>query len=276
MKNVILTHANCPDGFAAAWVARNYFGKDEVEVHFCSHDMDPPLDDCRGRAVFMTDLCFNKVESMRALAEAADFLVVLDHHKTAKPVLDELQADEALRLKVRVTFDNDRSGARLAWDHFFPGRPVPTLVAYVEDRDLWRWALPRSKEVNACLSSYTFNFDKWTEISFKTAEELADEGAAILRYKDREVNSLVQRAREVVFHGHNVLAVNATTLISEVAGELAKGRPFGIAWFERQDGNIQVSLRSREGGIDVSGIAKEHGGGGHAAAAGYVAAELPF
>ena len=69
---------------------------------------------------------------------------------------------------------------------------------------------------------------------------------------------------------HKILAVNATVLFSEIAGELAKDRPFGACYFDRQDGKRQWSLRSSgENGLDVAEIAKAHGGGGHKNAAGF-------
>ena len=59
-------------------------------------------------------------------------------------------------------FDMGRSGAVLAWDYFFggpsTGRPRPWIVEYVQDRDLWAWKLPRSKEVSAYLRSLEANF----------------------------------------------------------------------------------------------------------------------
>ena len=69
--------------------------------------------------------------------------------------------------------------------------------------------------------------------------------------------------------GHSVLVANATVLYSDIAGELAKGRPFGAVYFDRADGKRQWSLRSTDEGVDVSEIAKVHGGGGHKNAAGY-------
>jgi nanoRNase/pAp phosphatase (c-di-AMP/oligoRNAs hydrolase) len=69
--------------------------------------------------------------------------------------------------------------------------------------------------------------------------------------------------------GHKVRVVNATVLFSEIAGELAEDSPFGACYFDRHDGKRQWSLRSRDGGVDVSEIAKAHGGGGHKNAAGF-------
>jgi nanoRNase/pAp phosphatase (c-di-AMP/oligoRNAs hydrolase) len=69
--------------------------------------------------------------------------------------------------------------------------------------------------------------------------------------------------------GHKVLAVNATCLMSEIGERLAQGRPFGATYFVREDGKRVWSLRSCEGGIDVSDVARRRGGGGHRAAAGF-------
>lgn len=84
---------------------------------------------------------------------------------------------------------------------------------------------------------------------------------------ERLRSELVARATEVQFGPHKVLAVNATSDMSEVAGALAENRPFGIAWFELADGRIKLSLRSRKGGVNVAEVAQRLGGGGHAEAA---------
>lgn len=98
---------------------------------------------------------------------------------------------------------------------------------------------------------------------------LAREGEAILRYQAQQVEHICANARAMRLDGHDILAVNTSVLFSEVAGKLAEGKPFGAAWFVRQDGKQQWSLRSRDGGVDVSEVAKRRGGGGHHNAAGF-------
>jgi nanoRNase/pAp phosphatase (c-di-AMP/oligoRNAs hydrolase) len=49
-----------------------------------------------------------------------------------------------------------------------------------------------------------------------------------------------------------------------------------VGWSQRADGLFTYSLRSAEGGLDVSVIAKRHGGGGHPHAAGFTSAKLLF
>ena len=47
-----------------------------------------------------------------------------------------------------------------------------------------------------------------------------------------------------------------------------------MAYFRLETGEWVHSMRSRENGVDVSAIAKAHGGGGHARAAGFNAVTL--
>lgn len=181
------------------------------------------------------------------------------------------ERDELFPANCEIRFDMGKSGARLAWEYFFPGEVAPWLVDYTEDRDLWRWQLEESREVNACLASWPWTFEEWDRLAYDSTAvaHFAVEGTAILRYQQQQITSICAHAREVELDGHKILAVNTSTLFSEVAGKLAEGRPFGAAWFFRGDGKAQWSLRSREGGIDVSEIAKRRGGGGHFAAAGF-------
>jgi oligoribonuclease NrnB/cAMP/cGMP phosphodiesterase (DHH superfamily) len=83
------------------------------------------------------------------------------------------------------------------------------------------------------------------------------------------IDDHIRHAREIEMAGHKILAVNATVLFSDIAGELAKGRPFGACYFDRFDGKRQWSLRSAPDGVDVSEVAKQFGGGGHRHAAGW-------
>jgi oligoribonuclease NrnB/cAMP/cGMP phosphodiesterase (DHH superfamily) len=99
--------------------------------------------------------------------------------------------------------------------------------------------------------------------------DLIEEGMSIQRY----YRTLVEQAKKHAFTrdigGHRVPVVNASMFMSsEVAGELAEGNPFAAVYAETEKGVIW-SLRSREGGVDVSEVAKRFGGGGHKHAAGF-------
>jgi uncharacterized protein len=281
-RPLVLHHDGCADGFCAAWAARR--AMPDAECVPVQYGQPPP--EVAGRQVYVLDFSYKR-DVMVDMAKAAHSLTVLDHHKTAAAEFVGLVHGNALTIANSVAdrfllrFDMGHSGGRLAWDHFFPDDAPPWLVDYTEDRDLWRWALPLSREVNSALRSHPFEFalwDSWAGWQYRPGEpqplgerlqDFAAEGAAILRAERQTVADHVRHAAEVEIAGHRVLAVNATTLTSEIAGELAKGRPFGACYFTGADGKTRWSLRSREGGVDVSAVAKQFGGGGHAAAAGY-------
>lgn len=290
MKPLVIYHANCWDGFCAAWLARKAFG--EIDAHAAQYGTEPP--DVAGRVVYVLDFSYPR-DVMDRIMTTARRTVVLDHHKTAMAALDGLHQPES---GIDVWFDMNKSGGRLAWEWFWLYRfadmsvmerpftiPVrldlpPWLVRYTEDRDLWRHALDGTEEINAALRSYPLDFDLWDQMEQKDPKStFFYEGAAIRRRERQIVSDHVRNARlesfSLLVGGPSaadamlVPVVNATTLFSEIAGELAQGHPFAACYFDRQDGKRQWSLRSAPDGVDVSEIAKAHGGGGHKHAAGF-------
>lgn len=58
------------------------------------------------------------------------------------------------------------------------------------------------------------------------------------------------------------------TLVSDAAHLMAQGQPFAACYWDTEEGRV-FGLRAADDGVDVSEIAKEYGGGGHAKAAGF-------
>lgn len=281
-RPLVLYHSGCVDGFCSAWVAKS--AMPDAECVPVNYGQDPP--DVTGLDVFILDFSYKR-PVMRSVLSQAHRVTVLDHHKTAEAelagIVDEfVQRPDLIanppgsELPV-VHFDMNKSGGRLTWEHFFPGKPSPWLVDYTEDRDLWRHELPHTQEISAFIRSYPLlpteqNFLRWSNWACPGTDSFnafIDQGLAILRYQQQIIDLAVSNAVEMVLDGHKILAVNTTVCFSEVAGQLAKGRPFGAAYFIRADGKRQWSLRSALDGLDVSEIAKRHGGGGHRNAAGF-------
>jgi nanoRNase/pAp phosphatase (c-di-AMP/oligoRNAs hydrolase) len=265
---LVVYHAGCHDGYCSAWLFRQAFPDAEF---LPAHYGDTPPD-VGHRDVYLVDFTYPR-DAIRRLISFNHKVTVLDHHATAPERVAGLTEPDG---KFEAVIDQTKSGARLAWEYLLDRRPgtVPTecpwLVAFTEDRDLWRWALPFSREVNAALRSYPLDFDGWDRMhADRTPADLIPEGRAILRREKQIVDSHVGFAREVTLAGHRVPCVNATVLTSEIAGELATGKPFGVCYFDRADGMRIYSLRSRDGGVDVSQVAKSFGGGGHVRAAGF-------
>jgi oligoribonuclease NrnB/cAMP/cGMP phosphodiesterase (DHH superfamily) len=136
----------------------------------------------------------------------------------------------------------------------------------VQDKDLWQWQLPDSQEVSAALASHALDFRVWDQLDVK---DLVREGRAIRRYQGQLVREICAQAKRGRFDGHEVPIINTPVLQSYVGNALARGEKFVLAWHQRPDGTLRVSLRSTDGGLDVAEIARRYGGGGHERAAGF-------
>ena len=255
------------DGWACAWVAHLEFG-DQADYVPVQYGQEPP--DVTGREVYLLDFSYKR-PVMERLSNACYSLVVLDHHETAEAELRGF--GDKYKDKVDVRFDMASSGGMLTWEYFYPYKSAPWLVNYTQDRDLWTFHLPFSREINAALASYPKDFRGWDLMCANKTPPLSPlvhEGAAILRYQAQLVESAIKNATETEIEGYKVLAVNATCLISEIGEALAKDRPFGATFFINSYGKKVWSLRSRgENCVNVSEVAKRRGGGGHKQAAGF-------
>jgi uncharacterized protein len=258
----VLYHADCADGFTAAWVAWRKYGE-TAEYIPVQYGSEPPS--VAGAAVLILDFSYPRAVLERMHAEAQS-LTVIDHHKTAAADLAGLDY---------AVFDMERSGAGLAWDELI-GTGRPALVDYVEDRDLWRWKLHRSHAINAYIGLTPRLFDAWDRLANELAMpgRVADLGDVALRVTENYVDGKLKSTKKAFIGGYWVRCVNTTFATSETVGALAEGQPFAAGWFQKDDGSFVYSLRSREGGVDVSEVAKEYGGGGHRNAAGFAVKEL--
>ena len=257
---VILYHANCDDGFGAAYAAWESLGN-EADYRAVHHGDTVTVDDFARRDIYILDFSYEPTV-LRAIAAVAKSVTVLDHHKSAAAQWQ----DAPIPANATIVFDMARSGAQMAWDFFHPGRPRPQLIEYIGDRDLWQFALPDSREFSAGLQLVPIDFSAWQHIDVAS---IVETGRTILAYQRRQVESSLNKPlREVTIGGHRGLAINAIANTSELGHALAlKSGTFGMTFFVKDD-DVVCSLRS-VAPFDVSEIAKSFGGGGHAQAAGF-------
>lgn len=256
---ICIYHGNCADGFGAAWVVRKALG--EIEFYPGTYQAVPP--DVTGKDVMMVDFSYKRPVLLE-MAEKANSILIIDHHKTAVEDLVDLPAN------VTTKFDMGRSGAMLTWEHFFQNDSPPPLLLHIEDRDLWRFALPNTREIQANVFSYPYDFQVWDTLMAAAPDALAKEGKAIERKHFKDIQELLGvTTREMVIGGHRVPVANLPYTMSSDAGhELAKGHPFAACYWDTPDGRV-FSLRSNDDGVDVSEVAKQYGGGGHRNASGF-------
>jgi len=256
---ICIYHGNCADGFGAAWVVRKALGN--IEFHPGVYQNPPP--DVTGKDVVMVDFSYKR-PTLLQMAAMANSMLILDHHKTAIEDLVDLPPN------VQTTFDVEHSGSVLAWLHYFPHVEPPQLLLHIEDRDLWRFNIPFTREIQANVFSYPYDFVAWDELMSKDPAVLIAEGSAIERKHFKDINELIKVVtRPMMIGGTLVDVANLPyTLTSDAGHALAKGHPFAACYWDTPEGRV-FSLRSTEEGADVSAVAKQYGGGGHRNAAGF-------
>jgi len=268
MRNILITHANCMDGFGVALAVKYHdilTGITDREIHYCNYG--DPAPEVVGANVIIGDFSFSRDELID-LHSQANSLVVLDHHKTAKENLEGLDF---------CIFDMSKSGAVLTWEYLFPDEIVPGLLRYIQDRDLWNWSLKNSKEISSYLQTVDFKNIELNKVALVdwlymiNDKEMIANGAAILAYQNQHIKKISNKKEKLPrtnIGGFDVICINATTLISETGNALAADEPFVAMYFDTEDKRV-FSLRSHDDGEDVSVIAKKYGGGGHPRAAGF-------
>lgn len=274
---LVIFHSNCADGTCAAWIARSV--APDAEFRAWRYGESPPsLGLYANRQVLILDFSFPRA-TLIEMAEQCN-LQVIDHHKTAAADLAGLGFCE---------FDMARSGAGMTWDAL-RGGSRPWIVDYVEDRDLWRNALPNSEDVVAAIHELPRGvsgrqvtpdlFAAWDEMTQLRKSEIALAGSYHRKTARRLAEEIADNAMSAELSGMTAAVACGSVLFSDAADILCR-RPlpsgklpdFAAVFWVTSTGRFTYSLRSR-GDVDVSEVAKQYGGGGHAAAAGFTAATI--
>ncbi|MDP3792698.1 MAG: DHHA1 domain-containing protein [bacterium] len=261
---VILYHNDCTDGFSSAWAAWKKFGNKADYV-----GIDPgskPTTRLKGKEIYMLDLIY-PIQYLGKLIKENKKVIAIDHH---------ISNQKAFNFISNGLFDLKHSGAVLSWKYFHPKTEVPKFLKYVEDVDLWKFKLPKTKEIISYLNLVEFSFKNWDKIckdieNRKKYSEYIKDGHLILKYEDIIINKIIDNKAELVkFFGYKTYAVNSPLFNSQIGNILSsKFPPIGIVWSQDNDGGVHVSLRSN-GAVDVSKLAARFkGGGGHKKSAGF-------
>lgn len=256
--DLVIYHANCTDGFGAAYAAWKLLG-DRATYYAAKYGEAPP--DVKDKCVVVLDFSYDNATTKRLIADAKSFLVI-DHHKSAMIELHDVTCTH---------FDMNHSGAMLSWKFFHPGKDAPRMIKHIEDRDLWKWEIPYSKEFAAAFDMVPFDFEEFDKYLDDSAVDDAQErGAYILAYSKTVISKIAKNAHARKLNGKDVLVVNSPHWMSEIGNALSTRCDFAVIWYyDHSTRQVKVSLRAHHDDADVSEVAKKYGGGGHRKAAGF-------
>jgi hypothetical protein len=269
----------CPDGIAAAWVASKIYP--DAELIGWEYQIDPP-DVNDADTLIIVDFSFPK-SVLQAWIDRGCEITVIDHHKTAQSLLEGF-AGGVLR------FDMTRCGAMLTWEYFFPDKPVPIFIKYVNDQDMWEWKLPYSEAIREAFGILGRTFELFNKLESMSQDEflayMVPIGQPLVDARKKKVAQIASRH----FWGYVgkycvpcvYLRKGEEGLTSDICAYLYKQFPSApftlcfnplvdIPYFWHNPG-WNYSIRSDKDNLralDVGDLAKSFGGGGHKHAAGF-------
>lgn len=291
-KFCCIYHGNCADGFASAWAVDQAFKEQKLSSNPVDWN-DPSLKLVAGvyqnpfdkeaitdAHVIIVDFSYKR-SVIRAMSNFCRSITIIDHHKTAIADLEQIELDEDVKCPIYTRFDTQNSGAMLTWNYYFPANKSPRLLQHIEDRDLWKFRLPGTRDIQANLFSYPYDLPTWDSIirAFDQSEQYRHDfivaGSAIERkhFKDiAELTTVGMHYKRI--GGVRVPCLNVPyTLASDAGNSMCQAtgdKPqFAACFFINGNDEAVFSLRSLDEGQDVSEIAKLYGGGGHKNAAGF-------
>lgn len=220
--------------------------------------------------IVILDFSFD-YEFMNYLKDNCKNFVWIDHHKSAKedcsPLWDSKEVDGIRDIK--------HSAAQLTWKYYADEKNRHHAVDLVEDYDIWKFEF--GDETHHFAEANRFEgVDYFFQILISGKSFLDEEiiaGKLLYTDKKKRVDmKLLDCVKQIEFHGLKTGLVNCSeyfdaSLLGNIICE--QGYEISLSYWIKEE-KIVFSLRSIEENIDVGGIARQHGGGGHAKAAGFV------
>jgi oligoribonuclease NrnB/cAMP/cGMP phosphodiesterase (DHH superfamily) len=203
IKNIILYHGNCPDGYTSAIIWGMRYSDFKLKgVYPGKHLLDTLTKIDKKYNIKLLDLAIDD-DIYNELKKFASYLVIDHHVSTLKLkfiaenntgvepndiiIPDKIKNESGEFDSVNIIFDIKECGASLTWKYCYPNLPIAPIVQYVKDRDIWTFTADNSKEVNLAL--YAENAMKYT----RESKHAISRGISILKDSEMHGNTIELR-----------------------------------------------------------------------------------
>lgn len=273
------------DGYCAGAIALRANPGATLQSMQYNEDIDIDAID-EGEDVYILDFTLQKPGVFEEVLKKTTNVVWIDHHKSSIGKFDDLVE----KYEFTKILDTDHAGCYLTWYYFHPAVPPLFSVLLIEDMDLWRFDYgDDTREFINGLDGHekdpVKNPELWQKLLSRNTsdmleiiDELQAEGRVIIKYNTNMYKQLITYqsfTRE--WEGYNCIILNRGMVNSDVFQSVWGDYDIYIVYvYTGKDYLVSLYSDYPNTGIDVSGLAKEHGGGGHPGAAGFTAHENPF
>lgn len=292
--DLIISHYGCTDGRGSIWAVHRLFCKlrghskaisslriVEAKHETKSNKVEEIVNACRDRNVLIADFAFPPAQIL-AIKKICKKFILLDHHNSNKL---------SLTMEPNCYFDLEHSGAFLVWAYMVTSVPLqiptdmeaPKIIQYIQDRDIWKFELPHSREISTAIRIHVKNtvddFDAIDDGGDQMLESLAEKGKLYMLAQNFNIDGgNVRGVHMTTFMGLDAVVINTNESPSDVADAILNNPKYRkhrlamiISWRPKL-GCFKINLRSRESDqdLDVGFIASYYWeGGGHPQAAGF-------
>jgi hypothetical protein len=246
----------CPDGLAAAWVAKKKYP--DADLLGLTYDEDSWTDLTFKVSVYDYILIVDFSLPVELLQKWTDLGVnyqIIDHHAPFLLKLNEFYKTtdsftDVVLNKHHVTFDVKECGATLTWKTLFPYKPMPVFLEYIRDRDLFTKQLPYTDEIHCGMASIRRSFSLYDQIEYMDRESLwaflVPIGSVSLEKRRKKIQKIIDRDTEfkdalaIVDYGSSEFYLR-----SDVAETILKTRPKILGVIATVDEVVKIRLSVR-------------------------------
>lgn len=260
---IVFYHAQCQDGFASAFVARQYFGDsaEYIPVEYTtSFQKEYPLRNCE---IVFVDFCPN-MEDFVYLTGQGNRILVLDHHESR---FTEFQGQPG------CVFDKDKCGAVMTHEYFFPDTPVPLYLKYIQEEDLYRFKGETGRLFTAGLYTLPYSFEEWAAALSQEdfIPRMVERGRVVSEVYRQQAEFLAKRAVPAELNGEQIWCVNyegPVAVINAIGSVISERTDTPVLiWRSQTLKKVSLSFRSKRVRTCIE-LASVFGGGGHPTASG--------
>ena len=260
------------DGKGSAAIVKSVYP--ETELMGLNHDMEIPYDEIKKHdKIVVCDISL-PLDFMFELNEVADFTWI-DHHISVIEQYEKAIADgnkKTLKGIRRV----GTAAMVLTWEYFYPNKELPLGIKLLGLNDIFDLKDKRVRPFEYAMQALGVNrpTDKvWEELINETMDinAMVEKGKAILSYiRNRNFRLVRAQAFESQYNGLKCICANMPQGYSEFYDSLDNIKDYDmmVNFFMNKKNCWNLSFYMAKDNVDVSKIAEQFGGGGHAKAAG--------
>ncbi len=260
------------DGKGSAAIVRSVYP--EAELIGLNHDMEIPYEEIlKHDQIVVCDISL-PIEFMFELSRKVDFTWI-DHHISVIEQYEKLLSEKKYE-PIKGLRKVGKAAIMLTWEYFYPDKPMPLGIKLLGLNDVFDLRDKRVRAFEYAMQALGVNrpTDKiWAElINDETdVDTMVEKGRAILSYI-RNRNFRLSRAQAFVteFQGLKCICANIAQGYSEFYDSLEDIKDYDmmVNFFMNKKNCWNLSFYTAKDNVDVSKIAEQFGGGGHAKAAG--------